>query len=65
MRKLILSAAVSPLATQAYADGSRSLSLAATTATEPATAQPQWDLLVSGQRRTPRNVVVAKQENRE
>jgi hypothetical protein len=48
MRKLILSAAVSPLATQAYADGSRSLSLAATTATEPATAQPQWDLLVSG-----------------
>jgi hypothetical protein len=35
MRKLILSAAVSPLATQAYADGSRSLSLAATTATEP------------------------------
>lgn len=40
MRKLILIAAVSLLASQAYADGSRSLSLAATNASQQATEQP-------------------------
>ena len=40
MRKVILIAAMSLLASQAYADGSRSLSLAATNASQPATEQP-------------------------
>jgi hypothetical protein len=44
MRKLILIGAISLIATQVYAGGSRSLSLAATNATEqaaaPATTQP-------------------------
>jgi septal ring-binding cell division protein DamX len=40
MRKLILIATVSLLATQAYAGGPRSLSLAATNASQPATEQP-------------------------
>jgi hypothetical protein len=38
MRKLILIAAMSLIATQAFAGGSRSLSLAATNPTEPAAA---------------------------
>jgi len=40
MRKLMLIATMSLLATQAYAGGSRSLSLAATNASQPATEQP-------------------------
>lgn len=40
MRKLILIAAMSLLASQAYAGGSRSLSLAATNASQQATEQP-------------------------
>ena len=40
MRKLILIAAMSLLTTQAFAGGPRSLSLAATNASQPATEQP-------------------------
>lgn len=40
MRKLILIATMSLLASQAYAGGSRSLSLAASTANQQATEQP-------------------------
>src|SRR5882757_6685188 len=40
MRKLILIAAMSLLATQAYAGGPRGLSLAATNASQPAAEQP-------------------------
>jgi len=40
VRKLILIATVSLLATQAYAGGPRSLSLAATNASQPAAEQP-------------------------
>jgi hypothetical protein len=40
MRKLVLIAAMSLLATQAYAGGPRSLSLAATNASQPAADQP-------------------------
>jgi hypothetical protein len=40
MRKLVLIAAMSLLATQAHAGGPRSLSLAATSASQPAAEQP-------------------------
>lgn len=52
MRKLILIAAVSLLATQAYAGGSRSLSLAATNANQQAAEQPASPAAVAPQAAT-------------